>query len=77
MTNRTPEIHDLSMNFSYLFELFNKSAILHFSASNVLGLNKVYSYRYPQLPNDDMVYTPYAVKPPAKRFFVLVFMLSL
>jgi outer membrane cobalamin receptor len=77
MAGRTPEMHDLSMNYSYLFQLFNKSAIIHFSASNVLGFNKIYSYRFPHLPNENMNYPAYEVKPPAKRFFVMVFLLSL
>ena len=77
MTGRTPEIHDLSANFSHLFNLFSRSAILHFSASNILGLNKVYNYRFPNTPNENMEYQAHAVKPPAKRFFVLVFILSL
>jgi hypothetical protein len=77
MTGKTPEIHDLSANFSHLFNLFNRSAILHLSASNILGLSKIYNYRFPHVPDKNGQYQAYGVKPPAKRFFVLVFILSL
>lgn len=77
MAGRTPQIRDLSANLSHLFQLFNRSAILHFSASNVLGFNKIYNYRFPIAPDENMNYQAYAIKPPAKRFFVLVFILSL
>jgi len=77
MKDRTKNYHDVSMNFSHLTRLFKKSVILHLSISNLFGIENIYGYRFSRTPNNDMTYNGYPVKPGAKRFFVLVFMLSL
>lgn len=77
MTKRTPFIHDLSVNLSHMTKVFNKDAIIHLSASNVLGLDKTFGYRYPNQPNANMIYPEFAIKPAAKRFFVVAFFLSI
>lgn len=77
MADRTKDAHDVSMNLSYLTTFFGKSAIVHLSVSNLFGFDKVYGYRYPVEPDADMNYSAFAVKPASKRFFLVVFMLSL
>jgi outer membrane receptor for ferrienterochelin and colicin len=77
MTDRTPPLHDVSVNLSHLTTFFDKPLIIHASVSNLLGYDKVYGYRYPVNPNDELYNEGHAVKPSAKRFFLLVFMLSL
>ncbi|MDF1547519.1 MAG: TonB-dependent receptor [Bacteroidales bacterium] len=77
MADRTKDAHDVSMNLSYLTTFFGKSAIVHLSVSNLFGFDKVYGYRYPVEPDADLNYSAFAVKPASKRFFLVVFMLSL
>ncbi len=73
----TKDYHDLSFNASYLTTVFGNSTIIHFSVSNLLGIENVYGYRYSSQMNDDMIFEAHPVKPGAKRFAVLVFMLSI
>ncbi|MCD4795461.1 MAG: TonB-dependent receptor [Bacteroidales bacterium] len=73
----TKDYHDLSFNASYLTTVFGNSAIIHFSVSNLLGIENVYGYRYSSQMNENMAYEAHPVKPSAKRFAVLVFMLSI
>lgn len=77
MADYTKCYNDLSMNISYLTKVFDKQVVIHLSLSNILGFNNVYSYRYSPNPNDDMVYEAHPVKAGAKRFVVLVFILSI
>ena len=77
MADRTKWYNDLSANISYLTRIFKKQTVIHFSISNVLGFDNVYSYRYSPNPNEDMIYEAHPVKAGAKRFAVLVFILSL
>ncbi len=76
LSDRTQGNHDLSFNASYLTELFGGSAVVHFSVSNVLGFDKIYGYRYDGLPNENNEYEAHPIEPAAKRFMVLVLMLS-
>ena len=77
LADKTKDYHDLSMNASYLTKIFGNQAIIHLSISNILGINNIYSYRYNSQMNENHVYEAYPVKPTAKRFAVLVFMLSI
>ncbi len=67
----TIDYHNVSMNLSYLTSLWNCFTIVHFSVSNVLGFNQIFSYNYSKLPDSSGNYTIYPIKPAAKRFFVL------
>jgi hypothetical protein len=77
MADYTKCYNDLSMNISYLTKVFNKQTVIHLSVSNILGFENVYSYRYSPNPNEDMIYEAHPVKAGAKRFVVLVFILSI
>lgn len=66
----TKDYHNVSANFSYLTSIFNCFTIVHLSVSNVFGFDNVYGYHYIKSGGDD-TYTPIAIKPSAKRFFVI------
>ena len=73
----TGSYNDLSCNISYLTRLFNQYTILHFSVSNLLGFNNVYGYHFNGAPDENGNYQAHAVTPGAKRFFLLVLMISI
>ena len=68
---KTPHYHDLSMNVSYLTSLLGNFTVLYASATNVLGRNHVFGYRYSDTPNPQGQFDGFAVEPPAKRFLFI------
>lgn len=76
LSDRTQGNHDLSFNASYLTKILGASAIVHLSVSNVLGLEKVYGYRYENSLNENSEYEAHPIKPAAKRFVVLALLLK-
>jgi vitamin B12 transporter len=65
---RTPAYHDLSVNASYLTNLWGNFTILYVSATNILGLKQIYGYQYGTEPGPDGLLPARAITPPAKRF---------
>lgn len=65
---RTPFYHDLSVNASYLTNLWGNFTILYVSATNILGLKQIYGYQYGTEPGADGLLPARAITPPAKRF---------
>lgn len=65
---RTPDYHDLSMNFSYLVKT---NFIIHFSVTNILGRENIYGYQYSLLPDENGAYSSIPIGQPAKRFLFL------
>ncbi|WP_413513784.1 TonB-dependent receptor plug domain-containing protein [Myroides odoratus] len=45
-SDKAPDLHDLSSNLIYSFNIKNKPMLLILSVSNLLGANKVYGYSY-------------------------------
>ncbi|WP_375434151.1 carboxypeptidase-like regulatory domain-containing protein [uncultured Hymenobacter sp.] len=69
-----PTYQDVSLNASYLTRLFGQFTIVHVSASNLLGRQNVYGYRYASSPNASGQFNRTAVTPTAPRMlFVGVF----
>ena len=68
---KTPHYHDLSMNVSYLTSLLGNFTVLYASATNVLGRNHIFGYRYSDTPNPQGQFDGFAVEPPAKRFLFI------
>ena len=64
----TPNYHDLSINLTYLMR---SNVIIHFSASNVLGINQTFGYEYASTPDENGIFQRQAIKPGAKRFLFL------
>ncbi|HNS17675.1 MAG TPA: TonB-dependent receptor [Bacteroidales bacterium] len=71
LNDQTKPYHDLSLNASYLTEIFKKFTIVHLSVSNVLGFNNVFGYHYQTTPNPDGSYPSFPIKQWAKRFWFL------
>ncbi|MCK6691109.1 MAG: TonB-dependent receptor [Thermoanaerobaculia bacterium] len=65
---RTPAYHDLSINASYLTNLWGNFTILYVSATNLPGFKQVYGYQYGTEPGPDGLFPARAISPPAKRF---------
>lgn len=65
---RTPAYHDLSINASYLTNLWGNFTILYVSATNLPGFRQIYGYQYGTKPGTDGLYPSRATTPPAKRF---------
>lgn len=60
MTHQGKLTNDLSVNVSYLTNIFNQFTIIHFSLSNVLGKSNVYGYHAGPVrdSNGDAIYLP-------------------
>ncbi|MDF7812293.1 TonB-dependent receptor [Hymenobacter sp. YC55] len=69
-----PTYQEVSLNASYLTRLFGQFTIVHVSASNLLGRQNVYGYRYASTPDASGQFNRVAVTPTAPRMlFVGVF----
>mgnify|MGYP006268295745 CR=1 FL=1 len=68
---RTKTYQDLSLNLSYLTELFGHFTIVHASVSNVPGFDQSFGQRFSDQPDANGRYTSSAIRPPAPRFFFL------
>ncbi len=71
MDGKTRPYYDLSMNASYLTELFGQFAIIHLSVSNLPGTEQVFGYHFSSRPGADGIYQSFAITPPAPRFIFL------
>ncbi|WP_338394549.1 TonB-dependent receptor [Fulvitalea axinellae] len=58
--------HDISLSASYLTEIKGNFTILFVSLRNALALDKVYGYRFSQVPNIHNEYSKEAIVPPAR-----------
>ncbi|NRA48432.1 MAG: TonB-dependent receptor, partial [Phaeodactylibacter sp.] len=74
---RTPTYQDLSINFSYLTELFGHFTIVHASVSNVLGFEQAFGERFSNQPDANGRFTSVTIRPPAPRFFFLGVFISI
>ncbi len=70
----TPAVHDLSMNWSYLVK---SNMILHFSATNILGRDNIFGYRYSLVPDEQGFFGRTPVRLGARRFLFLGFFVTL
>jgi len=76
-TDLTKEYHDLSVNWSYLTNLFGQFTVLHLSAANILGLENTFGYQYSQLPNESGQYDRVAIRPTTNSFFFVGLFISI
>lgn len=77
LSDKTKAYSDLSVNASYLTNIFGQFTIVHASVTNLAGTNPVFTYRYAETPGSDGIYPRYAVKPMTKRFFFLGIFITL
>lgn len=66
--SRTPTYNDLSLNASYLTNLWGHYTVIYVSATNLLGSSHVYGYRYANSPDEAGNYSSLKVGPPSKHF---------
>jgi outer membrane cobalamin receptor len=74
---RTPTYQDLSINASYLTELFGQFTIVHLSVTNVLGFEQSFGQRFSEQPDANGRFTSAAIRPPAPRFFFVGLFVSI
>ena len=67
-TEKTGAVQGLDINLSYLTNLWGNFTVVYIAASNVLGNEQVFSYRFADEPNSAGVYTREAVRPGADQF---------
>ncbi len=75
--DRTKPYNDLSMNISYLTNLWDHFTIVHFSVGNVFGSDHTFGYRYSLNPDAQGEYNVMAIKPGAKRFLFMGIFVSI
>ncbi|MGV3541190.1 MAG: TonB-dependent receptor, partial [Rufibacter sp.] len=73
----TRSIIDLSFSASYLTKIKGHSTILHVACNNLLGIDKVYGYRFAANPGPDGYYAALPVVPGAKRFALAALLISI
>jgi outer membrane cobalamin receptor len=77
LEDRTKPYHNLSINSSYLTQLFGKFTIVHFSVNNLPGFDNIFGYQYSNEPGADDIFEAHPVKPYAKRTFILAVFISI
>ena len=66
--SKTDVYQDLSFNMAFLPR---PEVIIYLSATNLLGQDQVFGYRYANTPNDNGVFASEAIRLPAKRFLFI------
>lgn len=64
----TAGIQGLDINLSYLTNLWGNFTVVFVSASNVLGNDQIFGYRYASQPDEAGVYQAQAIRPGADQF---------
>lgn len=77
MAGKTPAIHDLSGNLSYITDLFGWFTVVHFSVNNILGLEHIYGYRYPEPAEAEESVQAIPVSNPVQRTIILGLFISI
>jgi hypothetical protein len=77
LSDRTKVYQNLSINCSYLTQLFGQFTIIHFSVNNLPGFNNVFGYSYSSEPGTDNIFEAHPIEPYAKRTFVLAVFISI
>ena len=69
LEDRTKNFQNLSINISYLTNIFNSFTVVYASLDNLAGYNNIYNYRY---SSDGSIRTP-VVAPALRSFFIGMF----
>lgn len=75
--DRTKSYQNLSVNSSYLTELFGNFTIIHLSVNNLFGFENIFGYTYSNEPDANGIFEAHPVSPYAKRTFVIAIFISL
>jgi len=71
MTGRTPAIHDLSANLSYVRSIFGWMTVFHVSVSNLMGQEHIYGYRFTEDPDQPGQYVSSPIKNLIRRTIII------
>ena len=74
---RTPHYHNLSFNASHLLSLKGHFTVLYISATNLLGSDQIFGYRFGSIADGNGTFRSSAIRPPAKRFLFVGLFISL
>ncbi len=77
MDGRTKSYNDLSLNITYLTQLFKNDCIIHMSINNLLGTKNVFGYNYSNTRAEDGQFASNTIVPTSGTQAVLLIMLSL
>ena len=77
MSDRTKSYNDVSMNLSYLTNIFGNFTIIYCSVSNMFGFNNVYGYHYSTVADANGQFTQREIAPDAKRFAMIAVFISI
>ncbi|MBX0288867.1 TonB-dependent receptor [Hymenobacter sp. HSC-4F20] len=72
-----PTYQDVSLNASYVTRLFGQYTVLHVSATNVLGRQNVFGYRYASQPDAAGTFNRVAITPTAPRMLFVGLFISI
>jgi len=75
--DRTKSYHNLSINSSYLTQLFGKFTIVHVSVNNLFGFKNIFGYSYSSEPGVNSIFEAHPITPYAKRTFVVAIFISI
>ena len=65
---RTASYLSFDLNWSFLYR---ENIIFHAAVNNVPGFRQEFGYRFADQPNSDGAYESVAIRPPARRFFLI------
>lgn len=77
MNEWMPGYHDLSVNFSYITQVWGCYTVVHGSVSNVPGFERNFGYRYSTRPDAIGLYRGYPITADSKRFFLLAIFINI
>ncbi len=69
--SRTKAYQDLSLNASYITQIYGHQTIVFASVNNALGFNNEFGYRYKSFANAQGIFEGQAIRPTEKRFYFI------
>ncbi|MEN8229487.1 MAG: TonB-dependent receptor [Bacteroidota bacterium] len=76
MDGRTKSYNDISMNITYVTQLFKNQFIIHMTITNLFGFKNVYGYSFSNTPGEDGLYASQPTLPSVGRQAVLLMLIS-
>ncbi len=76
MDGRTRSYNDISLNLTYITQLFKNDFIIHMNITNLFGFKNVYGYNYSSTPGEDGLYASQPIIPSVGRQAVLLMLIS-
>ena len=76
MNGRTKSYNDISMNITYITQLFGNQLVIHTNFTNLFGFKNVYGYSFSNTPGEDGLYASQPILPSVGRQAVLLMLIS-